>query len=460
MMAQMASVVDEPSGPVAERPPKSAPVEDLGDPFEPDDAADQPSDGRHVAPESLPVIAVEGVNADDRGFTYRLEDFSTESSSESTEPIVTNPEDGTLLRRSGSVAARRYSDASTIDAVSPDPASKAASGKDSGGNLPQPASQRRSYRAPVARKERSGRWKAWLVAVVLIVLVGSVGAYVTYDMELWGGKTVPSVVGRTQTDAVYKLEQSGFTVVTTLVKSDATEGIVLSQSPSADSKASRGSEVVIRVSAARTVPEVIGLSRSEAVTLLEEEGVFNVVVTTQKSDEQAGTVLAVSPEVGEKIEATTTVTITVATPYTVPDVTGMTAEDAQATLEEEGYSVVFSYVYDETVESGCVVSTDREAGAVLAIGSTVTVYVARSLAEELVEATYDYLNGLDTIELSGTTFEIVSVDGVTYASDYTLAFTITAHAVTWLDGEQVTASDRQVNATIIWDEDGNVVQVF
>ena len=67
--------------------------------------------------------------------------------------------------------------------------------------------------------------------MVVLVLALAAGAAVTYQMEIWGGHTVPNVVGKSEADATYELERKGFAVRWTQVKSDDVEGKVLLTRP-------------------------------------------------------------------------------------------------------------------------------------------------------------------------------------------------------------------------------------
>lgn len=85
--------------------------------------------------------------------------------------------------------------------------------------------------------------------------------------------------------------------------------------------------------------------------------------------------------------------------------------------------------------------------------------VAMSRASVLVPAAKDYLSSIGTISLGGTTYEIVSVDDVKYTGYNQTSFTVTAAAVTTLDGETVRGSAKQKSGTIVWDDSDNVVSV-
>ena len=118
-----------------------------------------------------------------------------------------------------------------------------------------------------------------------------------------------------------------------------------------------------------------------------------------------------------------------------------------------------AYYYTEDVPEGTVVGTSPAAGEKLASGSSVTVNVAMSRASVLVPAAKDYLSSIGTISLGGTTYEIVSVDDVKYTGYNQTSFTVTAAAVTTLDGETVRGSAKQKSGTIVWDDSDNVVSI-
>ena len=169
--------------------------------------------------------------------------------------------------------------------------------------------------------------------------------------------------------------------------------------------------------------------------------------------------LACSPEPGTKGKAATPVTVTVSVPFTVPDVVGMTWDEAKAALEAEGFAADAAYVYDDSVKEGTAVSVEPGAGSELASGSTVTVSLAKSRASELVSAARSYLKGVGTLTVDGVSYEIDSVDDVSYEGDDTTSFTITGRAVTTLDGETVYGSSKQKSGTIVWNGDNEIVSI-
>ena len=323
----------------------------------------------------------------------------------------------------------------------------------------KPAPKQKEFRAPDPNAKKRGKGKVVAIVLVCMLAIAGAAAGATYYLEMWGGKTLPNVVGMTQADAVATLEGKGFSVSTLQVKSDETEGIVLLMDPGAGARQEEGTQVVVHVSEARTIPESVGGQRDEVAAKLEAAGFENVTFVAQKSDERKGTVLAIAPEAGAKAKAETPVTVTVAEPYAVPDVTKMTWDEAVAAIEGAGLVAEAVYVYDDNAAPGAIVGTDPAAGSEVASGSTVTVSLAKSRGSELESAAMSYLSGIGSINIGGTTYEIQSVDGVSYQGGETTTFTITGSAVTTLDGEVVRGSAKQKTGTIVWDSANNIVSV-
>lgn len=246
--------------------------------------------------------------------------------------------------------------------------------------------------APHARPHRP---KIVIVAVVVlaVALIGAAAAAGTYMAELWGGKTVPEVVGLSKDEAIAKLAEKGFGAEVTEVVSDEASGTVLSASPEQGQRSEEGSTVMLSVAVPRLIPAVVGLTQQEAADALAAAGYTAVEVAQQKSNEAEGTVLAVSPEEGAEAHAGDAVTLTVAIPFTVPDVAGLGKDDAQAKLEVEGYAVQTQRYYTEDVDEGTAVGTDPEAGSQLPSGSEVKLLIAKSRATELRDLTNSILPG-------------------------------------------------------------------
>ena len=313
----------------------------------------------------------------------------------------------------------------------------------------------KSFRAPEKKKRGSGV-KIALAVILVLALCGAGAAFATYQMELWGGKVVPDVVGMTQADATNTLQSKGFAVRATQVKSDETEGVVLLMDPGKGGRMQEGGEVVIHVATARQVPAITGMARADAEAALSAEGLDNVTITTQRSDEAEGTVLSVDPAEGQKVRASTAVTVVVAEPYTVPSIANMTQSQATTALQEAGYNPYIEHVYTEEYVEGTVLGTNPGEGERLPSGSDVGIRVAMSRANELVSATQYLLAPGATVVIDGINYDIVSCDSVTYQGNETTAYTITATPFTYFLGVKLPLSAQAVSGSITWTADNTI----
>ena len=230
------------------------------------------------------------------------------------------------------------------------------------------------------RKRRLPRWAVALIVVVLLACAGGV-AYYTYDQELWGGKTIPRVVGLTQEEATRALESLGFAVSVEPVAADDGFGVVLACSPSEGQRVDPADGATISVASQRTIPQIVGMDVESAHQALLDAGAENVTLSYQNSDQPAGTVLAVSPEEGSAFVSSDPITVTVARAFTVPALEGMPLSDAQAQLEAGGLTSSVIYV-ESDAEKNTVVSLDPPAGTEVAAGATITLAVATPMPSE------------------------------------------------------------------------------
>lgn len=316
---------------------------------------------------------------------------------------------------------------------------------------------------PESKSKRLPGSKIAAIVALVVVLAAGVAGGVTYQMELWGGKIVPDVTGMTQADATYMLQNKGFAVRSTTVPSDSTEGLVLLMDPGAGARQQEGAEVVIHVSTSRTVPKVVGSSQDSALKALSDNGFENVDVQLERSDEPEGTVLSVSPEEGEKAKASTGITLKVAQAYTVPDVSGMSYNQAVQAIKDAGLSSTAVYVYSETASEGAIMDVEPAAGSKVPSDTVVVISLAKSRATELTAAARSYLTSTTLTASDGSSFTVSSVDSVSYQGNDTVAFTASGKASKSVSvlGQtiSVAGNSKQVSGTITFDSSNNVASV-
>lgn len=333
------------------------------------------------------------------------------------------------------------------------PATSEGAGKNKGRMLSMPSLS--------ARKRKCIAIAIAVLACALVVAV----AVATYMMQLWGGREVPAVDGLTSEGAAKVLTEAGFSVQTEEVRSDEAPSTVLACEPAAGYRVEPGSTITLQVAVSRTVPDIVGKSQAEAEALIAEEGLQNVTFEYQRSDEASDVVLSVAPGPGSNVLSSTAVTVTVAQPYTVPDVVGKSQEEATAAIEEAGFVVAVTRTNDEEAEEGSVLSADPAAGSKLPSGSTVTVSVAHHRSAEAIELTRRFLTESKEMTIDGQACVVDEVKSITYSGDNTCEFSIVMRPYethTWMFGwgtETRYGNPETVTGRIVWGDDDNVVSV-
>lgn len=111
----------------------------------------------------------------------------------------------------------------------------------------------------------------------------------------------------------------------------------------------------------KEVPNVIGMTAEDATVRLESAG-FTVSQVLVKSDDVEGIVLRSSPEADRRAEAGSEVTIDVSCARTVPAVVGLSQDEALALLAEEGFENVQAAEQKSNEAPGIVIAVSPEAG--------------------------------------------------------------------------------------------------
>jgi eukaryotic-like serine/threonine-protein kinase len=194
---------------------------------------------------------------------------------------------------------------------------------------------------------------------------------------------VPEVVGARESEAVATLRAAGLAPRVVDIFSDEPEGVVIAQDPKGGTSIVEGSEVRINVSKGQQqtgLPNVVGRSFEDGAAALRQAG-FEPVRRDVEAEEPEGTVVGMSPAAGTLAPPGTKVTLNVSlgvSTTSVPEVVGLDEANAQATLENEGWSVV---IRDTTTanpdEDGIVITQDPAPGDQAEPGSRVVLYVAR-----------------------------------------------------------------------------------
>ena len=203
--------------------------------------------------------------------------------------------------------------------------------------------------------------------------------------------TVPSVVGQMQSAAISAIQNANLTFsVTTEASFTIPAGQVISQDPVGGSKVTPGSAVKIVVSTGSTltatVPNVVGLTQSVAITAIQNATLTATVTTEASTTIPAGQVISQSPVGGIKVAPGTEVKIVVSAgfnPIMVPAVTGSPVASARTAIEgacnANGDCLKvgsLTLATSSAVPAGSVIGQNPAGGSQVAPGTTVNLVIS------------------------------------------------------------------------------------
>jgi serine/threonine-protein kinase len=182
-------------------------------------------------------------------------------------------------------------------------------------------------------------------------------------------------------------------------------------------------------SSARTVPSVVGFDYTKAAAVITEAGLTPVRVDEPNAKVPLGAVIRVDPDANKEVDIGTRITVYVSSglsEVTIPDVGGMTLEEATAELKKLGLVVGVSVKGNSaTIPQGMVVATTPVGGATLKTGSTVDLVISSGqvtipdFTGMTVDAAAGILSGSDisiTPSLQADTACLVSERGIVVTS--------------------------------------------
>jgi serine/threonine-protein kinase len=192
---------------------------------------------------------------------------------------------------------------------------------------------------------------------------------------------VPDVVGETDDVARRRVRNADLRPEVRRENStDVPEGTVIRTDPGPGRLTERDSAVTLFVSSGPgevVVPNVVGEDQESAVARLREEG-LSPIVRERSSSEPVDTVVDQSPAADQRVDEGSSVTIFVSNGEVreVPDVTGLTQDDAEAELGDAGFRVsVRTRETDQPDDDGIVLSQSPGGGTQRRERATVTITV-------------------------------------------------------------------------------------
>ncbi|MFD0371602.1 Stk1 family PASTA domain-containing Ser/Thr kinase [Streptomyces sp. NPDC127114] len=192
---------------------------------------------------------------------------------------------------------------------------------------------------------------------------------------------VPNLKGTPLAEARKTLAEEGLAtgVITYEFSDSVAQGAVIGSDPEPGTERSPDSAVALVVSKGTPidVPAVTGESVEDATATLQDAG-LKVVVAPEKinSPEEAGSVAAQSLAEGSRAAKGDTVTLTVSKGpkmVEVPDVVGMSADEARTELEDAGFEVKVEKTFPFLGDT--VTGQSVEGGSTAAEGSTIAITI-------------------------------------------------------------------------------------
>jgi eukaryotic-like serine/threonine-protein kinase len=194
-------------------------------------------------------------------------------------------------------------------------------------------------------------------------------------------RDVPRVTGKQLVEARALLERAGFEVATERVQSSQPFDQVVDQDPNANEEADEGSTVTLEVSGGPgdvLVPPVENLRQGQAINELEDAGLEVTLDREFSNKVKKDFAIRTVPGEGTEVTKGTRVRLLVSQgpeQVTVPDVTGLTRDSAEARLRDEGLDTVVDEQESDEPE-GDVISQSPSGGTRVTRGETVTITVS------------------------------------------------------------------------------------
>ncbi|WP_433314736.1 Stk1 family PASTA domain-containing Ser/Thr kinase [Micromonospora sp. CA-269861] len=221
-----------------------------------------------------------------------------------------------------------------------------------GGGYPAPGRGPQTGQIPARVGDpRQRKASSWLIAMfsavgvlAVIALVAALLWNMQADKDL---KSVPTLTGKTRDVAIAEIQKAGLSaqVGDPVLRSDCTEGTVVQQSPVPTTQVKQNGTVTIQLCGGkpevRVPPGLKGSKRESAIARL-TEAKLKYEIKTVDDEASQDEVLKVEPPEGESVPENTKVTLTVSNGKVreVPDVVGLSQEEATRVLRNAGFTVV------------------------------------------------------------------------------------------------------------------------
>jgi beta-lactam-binding protein with PASTA domain len=237
--------------------------------------------------------------------------------------------------------------------------------------------------------ERRRRWPWFTIGLLTLALVAFLAYLAVAGLTATETREVPRVVGKQLVRARAALERAGFEVDESRVKSRAPIDQVIDQDPNAGEEAEKGSTIVLEVSngpGTVLVPVVEGLPTKVAVRHLQKRDLKPTLERRSSESVAEGLAIRTVPPAGAEVDRGERVTLYISSgpeQVTVPDVTGLSRDSAEAELQDAGLEPSIREEESEEREDE-VIAQDPAAGSEVDRGTAVTITVSTGIEQVVV----------------------------------------------------------------------------
>jgi serine/threonine-protein kinase len=233
------------------------------------------------------------------------------------------------------------------------------------------------------RKRRGLGYVLLVLAVLGAIALLAVAGRSFFGNTPSGAATVavPGVIDMPVASAEAKIRAAELVPQVQQVPSTKDEGTVVDQNPQEGEKVQRGSKVTLSVSGGPStteVPNLSGFTVDEAKQALSNVGLtFGGTQQVNNTRVDKGNVIESSPAAGTSVDVGSAVTLKVSSgKVEVPDVTGMTRDEAASALSDLGFRNKTTYV-ESTEPEDTVLKQSIAKGELADYGTQITLTVAR-----------------------------------------------------------------------------------
>ena len=235
--------------------------------------------------------------------------------------------------------------------------------------------------------------KAFLAVLILLaLLLGGVLFLAAKALQKEDPKdmvAVPSVVGKTEQEAIAALEAKNLGHKSVSEPSSEKPGTVIKSDPKATQEVEEGTVVELTISAGVEqvpVPDLKDMTREQADKALTDAGLTPNFKSVVNSNVEEGKVISQDPPAGTKVDPGTEITVEISggtNTIKVPPTEGLSFDDARNTLQGAGFTGNISQGSEANpdVEEGTVIRTEPAAGQEVAPDTPIKIIVSSGADE-------------------------------------------------------------------------------